>query len=64
MIPKIPVNVVKYEPLRVRHLDNGTSASERSGLVATLIILTASKADFESARQYNFISICCGLGDR
>ena len=63
MIPKIPVNVVKYEPLRVRHLDNGTSASERSDLVATLI-LTASKADFESARQYNFISICCGLGDQ
>ena len=62
MIPKIPVNVVKYEPLRVRHLDNGTSASERSDLVATLL-LTASKADFESARQYNFISICCGLGD-
>lgn len=63
MIPKIPVNVVKYEPLRVRHLDNGTSASERSDLVATLL-LTASKADFESPRQYNFISICCGLGDR
>lgn len=62
MIPKIPFNVVKCEPLRVRHLDNGTSASERSDLVATLLLM-ASKADFESARQYNFISICCGLGD-
>ena len=54
---------MKCKPLRVRNLvDNGTSTSERSDSVATLL-LTASKADFESARQYNFILICCGLGD-